>query len=1284
MDLRISYSSFVLAILLSGFIVVPRQGMAIPVVTQTALTVTSGGSPVSTVKSRTTVMLTATVKAGGMAVTTGQVQFCDATAKHCTDIHVLGVAQLTAAGTAEMRFTPGIGSHSYTAVFTSTNSYSTSTSSVVGLEVTGLLPTTTTIGQSSAAGNYILTAAVTGWGNLTPSGTVSFVDTSNSNSVLGAAVLGQGSSNLYWLPQTLATGEYPDSIAVADLNGDGIPDLAIVNGNDNTVTVQLGNGDGTFTQETVSPVTGVAPTAIVAADFNGDGIPDLAIAYENLPYGPGGVTILIGKGDGTFTQAVVSPTVGNTPSSLAVGDFNGDGIPDLAVANEDDDTVTILLGNGDGTFTAAAESPATGYEPAGIAVADFNGDGKADIAVSNFGPGSNSLTILLGNGDGTFTPAASAATGSQPYQVVAADFNGDGIVDLAMANTAGCDASVLLGNGDGTFSPVYAPAAGWFPYSLAVGDFNGDGVPDLAVANSGISPATSNVTVLLTQWAHTAVAAVSGVTLPGAGSQEVVGDYAGDGNFSASVSTAIPVPPVTSATTLAVTAGGNAVTSVTSGTAVTLTANVAVGGAPVGEGEVEFCDATAALCTDAHVLGTAQLTSSGTAKMNFIPGVGTHSVKAAFAGVSGVAGSVSGVSAVSVSGKEPSITGISASGPPGNYTLTATAGGGSAAALPTGKVTFVDTSKGNAQVATAVLGGGGSGLSWINSQTPAAVSQPQSLAVADLNGDGIPDIVVANYEYDSVTVLLGKGDGTFTTAPSAATGQLPSSVVGGDFNGDGIPDLAVSNAGDSDVTILLGKGDGTFTASAVSPSTGYWPYSVAVGDFNGDGIQDLAVANQGSNSLTILLGKGDGTFRTSVESPATGMTPNWVAVGDFNGDGIADLAVANEGDGTVTILLGKGDGTFSTATALPIGTKANSVVVADFNGDGKADLAVGSSYNNFVTILLGNGDGTFTAQPPISVGWTLPGSLAVGDMNGDGIPDLIVPSNNTYVVGPAAYTYVYVLLGKGDGTFTTTSFTVTGDGPIAAAVGDFNGDGLDDAAVLNIYSDNVSVMLTETGNTGATASGITLNGAGTHEVIASYAGDSNYKASTSAATALEGTGMAISGTLVNVSAGATTGNTSPITITPSGGFTGSVTLTATITMHPPNARDLPTLSFGSTSPVNIASASAGTATLTVTTTAPSSASFVDPEHRVVPRGVAAGAALVCMAFFWFPGRRRSSRRALGVLAFLFLLAGSTVSCGGGGGGGGNGSGTTPGTYVVTITGTSGNYTATGIILLNVD
>src|SRR6266478_5495755 len=221
-------------------------------------------------------------------------------------------------------------------------------------------------------------------------------------------------------------------------------------------------------------------------------------------------------------------------------------------------------------------------------------------------------------------------------------------------------------------------------------------------------------------------------------------------------------------------------------------------------------------------------------------------------------------------------------------------------------------------------------------------------------------------------------------------GVKPASVIAADFNGDGKLDLAVAGKSANMVSILLGKGDGTFGA-ATDFGVGNGPVSVAAADFNGDGKPDLAVANHDSNTASVLLGKGDGTFGTKTDF-VTGALPVFIATGDFNADGKLDLAVANHDSNTASVLLGKGDGTFGPKTDFVTDTGPISVTAADFNGDGKMDLLTGNigyyfGYYPTVSLFRGNGNGTFGPRADFPTGST-PVSVATGDFNGDGNLDV--------------------------------------------------------------------------------------------------------------------------------------------------------------------------------------------------------------------------------------------------------------------------------------------------------
>src|SRR6266568_1892606 len=248
-----------------------------------------------------------------------------------------------------------------------------------------------------------------------------------------------------------------------------------------------------FSSPTAFPV-GAHPAAIAIGDFNGDGKLDMAVANQycdDPTQNCDSVSILIGSGNGTFLAAVNYPA-GSYPQAIAVGDFNGDNKLDLAVANNTiPGTVSVLLGNGNGTFQSAV-SYGTGDTPGSVAIGDFNGDNHPDLAVANYAP-AGSVSILLGKGDGTFNPKTNYNTGSYPESVAVGDFNEDHRLDLVVARNLANNVSKLLGNGDGTFQTVSSISSVATPESVIVGDFNGDGHADVAV----VSDASAGKVILL-------------------------------------------------------------------------------------------------------------------------------------------------------------------------------------------------------------------------------------------------------------------------------------------------------------------------------------------------------------------------------------------------------------------------------------------------------------------------------------------------------------------------------------------------------------------------------------------------------------------------------------------------------------------------------------------------------------------------------------------------------------------------------------------------------------------
>ena len=287
----------------------------------------------------------------------------------------------------------------------------------------------------------------------------------------------------------ITTGPGANYVVVGDFNNDGKVDLAVVNTSAGNVTVLLGLGTGGF----ASPVNynvGSLPFDAAVGDFNKDGFQDLAVTNS----GDNTVSILLNNGNGSFATALpfVTGVAGGTPEGVTVGDFNGDGIQDLAVANPGSNQVSILIGNGNGSFQAPLTAT-SGAAPSAVVTADLNGDGFLDLVTTN--NNDDTITVLLGNGNGTFQAPVAYPAGSDPDDLVLVDINGDGKIDIVTADQFGNQAVISFNGGAGTFPSCNLTAAGSAAFAVRAADFNGDGKPDLAVVNTG----DGTVSILLNQ-----------------------------------------------------------------------------------------------------------------------------------------------------------------------------------------------------------------------------------------------------------------------------------------------------------------------------------------------------------------------------------------------------------------------------------------------------------------------------------------------------------------------------------------------------------------------------------------------------------------------------------------------------------------------------------------------------------------------------------------------------------------------------------------------------------------
>lgn len=750
-----------------------------------------------------------------------------------------------------------------------------------------------------------------------------------------------------------------------DFNGDGLPDLAAVTmggatGADRNVGVAvfLAAGRGRFRAPVHYPA-GPYPIQVTSARLRGpnaslDLIVSDAGANEDGTYD---TTVLLGNGDGTFqAPQIVATSAFGSAVSMATADFNGDGRMDLAVSNTNGlpgtpfkapEEMSVLLGNGDGTFqqpvpAVAGDSLSWFYE---MVVGDFNNDGHPDV----LGMDPVGLWLIPGLGDGTFAPGAMVWADPATYldqthllggpsSVAAADFDGDGNLDAAL-DVNGERVDVLLGTGAGAFRPAAVPT-----YVIRDGQM-GYGGGSMRAADLDADGAPD--LVVTTGYGATLV------TLLGHG----------DGTFATPVIYPLPSPDDD-----ALTIGdfdGNGSTDVVVATGgwqgrnyLTLLLNDGAGAFPLPQQFPVVAPYNKATQTNAIGVTLGDLDRDG--KPDLVVTEWDLPVEPA------------------ANRQVPSPPRIDTA------SLTVDNGGSIAVMLGNGDGTFKAESQ-------YYVGG-----------------RPVAAAIADLTGDGARDVVVANGFSGTVSVLKGNGHGSLQPAVTYAVGAGANAVALADFNRDGKPDIAVTNGGDDSVSVLLNaSAPGTLAFTApVRYATGTLPSAIAVADLDGDGRLDLAITNNGDpyypgtpSTLSLLHGNGDGTFAAApIQQLWQAHGADAIALGDFAGRGILDLAVANFALGQVMILRGTGAGTFVPAALYRVGDGPESIAVADYNGDGRLDLAVADLNDNTIALLGGRGDGSFVAAAeggnadPLFFGWPAgpyPTFITSGDLDADGKPDLV-------------------------------------------------------------------------------------------------------------------------------------------------------------------------------------------------------------------------------------------------------------------------------------------------------
>ncbi len=897
-----------------------------------------------------------------------------------------------------------------------------------------------------------------------------------------------------------------EGVSLVDVDGDGKADLVVASYNSSSIFIYKNtSASGSITAGSfaapVSFTTGTNPTQIAFSDIDGDGKPDLAVSNQ----GSGSVSVFRNTSTpGTISlapQIVLTP--GGVPYGIAIQDLDGDGKADLAVTNvasaflytyrNTSSAGSISFGSV-GTFAIAGGS-------IGVALGDMNGDGLPDAVCSNMNFGMNSVSVLVNAsspGAISFAAKVDFATGTTPYGVALADIDGDGKLDIITANQGSSNVSVIRNNTFPAMNSHVEFIAGTNPWWVSVGDVDGDGKPDIACTNRG----SNTVSVFRNTATSGTIAAGSFANAVGftTGSSPVtvaIGDLDGDGkpemavtSFNSNIVSVFhnnPLLPNTGTltvcpgltTTLSNSFAGGGTWSSSAPTIASVVAGTGVVTGILEGGTANITFTTAG--TSQVVVSSVTVTATPTVT-NISPLVGFPTSSVTITGTNFNTTTTNDVvwfGATRATVNTASATSLTVSVPVGSVFGPVTVENATCGLQAASTGTYLQNYSNGAYIANTV--------NFDPQFTMTTGSSPWDVALGDIDGDGKSDIVVVNNGSNTITVfrnISSSGSltsGSFSAGVSFATGSSPIGLAIGDVDGDGKLDVATANSGTTTVSVLRNTSTpGTISFSAnVDISIGASaPTNVIIGDVDGDGKPELITCNFSSNNISVLQnvsvpGVINGSSFNSAVNFTAGTNPEGLAFGDIDGDGKPDIGVSNRNSNNISLLRNTSTigtinaGTLASAVNFGAGTSPVGMRFADIDGDSKLDVVVANNGANNFSVFRNTATsgvpfvaGSLAARVDYGTSSNPFFNIGIGDIDGDGKPDVISTNSNGGSIFVFRNTATSGTINAGSFANAVNFAAAGGTTPneYVSAVGDLDGDGKADIVVSNKSSASISVL----------------------------------------------------------------------------------------------------------------------------------------------------------------------------------------------------------------------------------